>query len=157
MDRRFFVTGAVALVGGVGLGAGQFSGPAMAAEPAIYANSSTSVAINGADPVAYFTQSDLVYGQEAIFAEWEGAKWLFSSAENRDMFVANPEKYAPQYGGYCAFAMANNYVAPTVPEAWTVRNGKLYLNFSLSVRKRWLKDPDGFIARADKNWPGALG
>lgn len=153
MNRRFFVTGVAVFAGGV---VGQLPRAAMAAKPEIYANSSTGVAINRADTVAYFTQSDLVYGQDEIFAEWKGAKWLFASVENRDLFVANPDKYAPQYGGYCAFALAQNAIASSVPEAWTVHNGKLYLNYSLGVRRQWGTDPDGFIARADGNWPAVL-
>lgn len=153
IDRRRFV-------GLMGLGTlGSLAGvrSAFAATPEIYANSSTGVAINGFDSVAYFTQSAHVLGSADFTFEWKGAIWPFASAENLDMFAADPEKYAPQYGGYCAFALAHNAIATSAPEAWTVHKGKLYLNYSLSVREQWRTDPDGFIARADANWPGVLG
>ena len=126
------------------------------AEPLVYTNSSTGIAIHGYDPVAYFTQSAPVQGSAEFAAEWNGAPWHFSSAENRDLFLADPERYAPQYGGWCAFAMAQNAFATSIPEAWTVRDDKLYLNFSTGVRTQWLTDPAGFISRADAHWQGRL-
>ncbi len=117
---------------------------------------SDGVAINGYDPVAYFLEEDNIEGLAEFFYEWRGAKWLFSSAQNRDLFEASPEDYAPQYGGYCAFAMAFGSMATSDPAAWSVRNGKLYLNFSLSVRERWRQDPDKYIEMADANWPEVL-
>lgn len=152
-DRRNVLT----LLGAGSLGLMIGARPALAATPEIYTNSSTGVAINGFDSVAYFTQSAHVLGSADFTLEWKGATWQFASAENRDMFEAAPEKYAPQYGGYCAFALAHNAIATTAPEAWTVHNDKLYLNFSLGVRTSWRKDPDGYIAKADANWPGVLG
>lgn len=153
MQRRGFVIGAVA----AGIAIGLVPRAAFAAKPEVYANSSSGIAVNGADVVAYFTQSNLVYGVEDFSADWKGAKWLFASAENRDLFLGDPVKYAPQYGGYCAFALAHNAIATTVPEAWTVYEGKLYLNYSLGVRSQWQTDKDGFIAKADGYWPGVLG
>jgi len=114
------------------------------------------VAINGHDPVAYFTQATHVAGSEAISHDWMGARWLFGSAENRDRFAADPMSFAPQYGGYCAFAMAHGAIAKTDPDAWTVFEGKLYLNYDLSVRTRWKQDIPGNIAKADTHWPGIL-
>ncbi len=114
---------------------------------------SRGIAINGFDPVAYFTQGAPVEGVEEHSAMWKRSRWYFSSAENRALFVADPEKYAPQYGGYCAFAVSRGYTAPTVPEAWTVTDGKLYLNFSLGVRDIWSRDMQGNIVKADANWP----
>ena len=90
-------------------------------------------------------------------AQWKGAEWRFASAANRDLFSAEPEKYAPQFGGYCAFAVSLGYLAKGDPEAWTVHDGKLYLNYNKSVRKRWAKDIDGNIEKGDANWPAALG
>jgi YHS domain-containing protein len=110
------------------------------------------VAINQTDPVAYFTEGKPVPGLEEFAAKWDEAIWYFASAENRDRFLADPEALAPKYGGYCAFAMAFGSFADTVPEAWTILDGKLYLNQSLSVRKRWKTDPAGFIAKADAAW-----
>jgi len=148
MKRRAFF-GAAA-----GLALLMASAPAFAAKPEIFATN--GIAINGTDPVAYFTEGDYAYGDEAISAEWNGATWLFTSEEHRDLFLADPEKYAPQYGGYCAFALAHNAIATTVPEAWTIHNGKLYLNYSTGVRSQWQTDKDGFIEKADGFWPGVL-
>ena len=111
-------------------------------------------AIDGYDPVAYFTEQDAVPGDASHSHSWRGVNWHFSSAANRDLFAADPEAYAPQYGGYCAYAASNNSIAPTDPQAWTVHEGKLYLNYSKHVRKRWLEDVPGHIQRADTNWPG---
>ncbi|MGD1803851.1 YHS domain-containing (seleno)protein [Dapis sp. BLCC M126] len=113
------------------------------------------VAIRGTDPVAYFQVGQPVQGNKQFTHNWMGVNWWFSSAKNRDLFVASPEQYAPQYGGFCAFAVANGYTAPIVPEAWSIVEGRLYLNFSLRVRARWERDIPGNIARADENWPAA--
>ncbi len=128
----------------------------LAKTPAIYANSNTKIFNEGYDPVGYFTAGDKVPGSPKFTTDYKGAIIQFASAANRDLFLSDPEAYAPQYGGYCAFAMAHNAIATSVPEAWTVHNGKLYLNFSLGVRERWREDPDGYIAKADPNWPGIL-
>lgn len=112
------------------------------------------IAIDGSDTVAYFDGNGPVAGRADITADWDGAVWRFATAANRDRFLAEPTRWAPQYGGYCAFAMAQGYVAPTVPEAWTLDGGKLYLNFDLRVRDRWDQNRAGFIRQADANWPG---
>lgn len=125
-----------------------------AAEPQVF--SAGGAAINGFDPVAYFTDGRPVMGNEDITHVWNGAVFRFASEANRDTFAANPEAYAPQYGGYCAYAVAQGYTASTDPEAWTVHEGRLYLNFSTGVRRRWLRDVPGNIASADANWPGVL-
>jgi len=114
------------------------------------------IAIRGADPVAYFTEGQPVIGSSEFAYTWKGATWHFASAANRDRFAANPEQYAPQYGGYCAFAVANNYTASTIPEAWSIVDNKLYLNFDLRIRDRWERDIPGNIARGNANWPEAL-
>ena len=111
------------------------------------------VAIEGADPVAYFTERKYVPGAPQFAYDWEGASWLFASENNRDAFAENPEKYAPQYGGWCGYAAARGALAPIDPEAWTVYEGRLYLNFNKRVRARWQKDIPGEIARADAKWP----
>jgi len=128
--------------------------PAGAAE-AIYSNW-LGRAIGGYDPVAYFTDARAVEGKSAFTAKWMGANWRFTSAANRDLFVAAPDKYAPKYGGYCAYAVAQNSTAKIDPRAWTIVNGKLYLNYSLDIQKTWSADRDAYIADADKNWPGVL-
>ena len=126
-----------------------------AAEPPVYAED--GIAIDGTDPVAYFTQGEPVAGDPAIFSEWNGARVLFSSAEHKAMFDADPEKYAPAYGGYCAYALSEGYIASTVPEAWTIHEGRLFLNYSKRVRSRWLEDKESRIERGDANWPEVLG
>ena len=122
--------------------------------PSIFAED--SIAIRGTDPVAYFTQGRPVEGSTEFAYEWNGATWLFSSALNRARFISDPEAYAPQYGGYCAFAASEGNLASTVPEAWTIVDGKLYLNYSLEVQQLWLRDVPGNIAKANANWPGIL-
>lgn len=131
-----------------------FAPAAMAATPEIYAEG--GIAIDGTDAVAYFTEGKPVTGDEAFTHDYMGATWHFSSMENRDLFAADPEAYAPQYGGYCAFAVSRGGTASTVPEAWRIVDDKLYLNFSLKVQGFWLEDVPGNIAKADANWPGVL-
>lgn len=115
---------------------------------------SWGVAIRGTDPVAYFTEGRPVEGSSDFTADWNGAEWRFVSAENRDKFVATPEAYAPQYGGFCAWAVSQGYTASTDPDAWRIVDGKLYLNYSLGVQKQWEGDIPGNISKADVNWPG---
>lgn len=127
---------------------------ALAAEPRIFAEG--GIAINGTDPVAYFTQGAPVAGKPEFSAEYMGATWHFISAENRDRFRDAPEEFAPQFGGYCAYAAAKGYVAPTQPDAWTIYEDKLYLNANLRARELWSQDIPGHITRANANWPGIL-
>ena len=126
---------------------------AMAAKP-VYSGGKLRVAIKGYDPVAYFTQGVPVLGSKQHSLEYKGAKWLFSTAEHKALFEKNPERYEPQYGGYCAYAIAKNTTASIRPEFFTIHDGKLYLNYSQSVNKKWLKDKQGYIDKAEKNWPG---
>ena len=116
----------------------------------------TGVAIKGYDPVAYFTEKTAVKGDSDFEYEWSGAKWRFASSENLETFKSDPEKYAPRYGGYCAYGVANNYLVKIDPEAWTVYEGRLYLNYSLQVREQWKEDIPGNIRKADANWPAVL-
>lgn len=111
------------------------------------------VAIEGYDAVAYFTDGRPVEGSKAYTFEWHGATWRFASAEHRDLFVAAPEEYAPQYGGYCAWAVANGYTASIDPSAWKIHDGKLYLNYDKEVQQKWAADIPGNVAKADANWP----
>ncbi|MEM7523091.1 MAG: YHS domain-containing (seleno)protein [Pseudomonadota bacterium] len=129
-----------------------FSGAARA--DVIHQTSFGGVAIDGYDAVAYFTQSAAIEGDDAFESDWNGATWRFASAANKALFDADPEKYAPQYGGYCAYAAARNYIAGTDPEAWSVVDGKLYLNYSKGIRSSWESDVPGQIAQGDRNWPG---
>ncbi|MEM6306165.1 MAG: YHS domain-containing (seleno)protein [Pseudomonadota bacterium] len=112
------------------------------------------VALRGTDVVAYFTQGEAVAGSAAFAHDWAGVTWHFASAEHRDAFAADPETYAPQYGGYCAWAVAaKQQLFSTQPENWAVRDGKLYLNFNDAVQATWDEDPEGFIAQGDAAWP----
>lgn len=110
-------------------------------------------AIRGYDPVAYFTQNKPVQGSAEHKTEYRGSTFHFASKANRDAFAADPAKYAPQYGGYCAFGTAGGYKAAIDPAAFTLVDGKLYLNYNRDVQKQWSKDTAGFIVKADKNWP----
>jgi hypothetical protein len=114
------------------------------------------VALHGYDAVAYFTQGKAVAGSAQFEHTWSGARWRFASAANRDSFATAPEQYAPQFGGYCAWAVSRNYTADIDPEAFAVVNGKLYVNYSSFVQARWRLDRDANIAKGHANWPGLL-
>ena len=114
--------------------------------------SDESGAIRGYDPVAYHTEGKPVKGESRYTHSYNGAEWRFSSEENQRLFASNPERYAPQYGGFCAYGMSKGFVVQTDPNAWTIVDNKLFLNYSTGVRKTWLKDTDGNIAKADGHW-----
>jgi YHS domain-containing protein len=122
-----------------------------AQQPAVFAPEGR--AIRGYDPVAYFTDGKPLPGNPSLRYDWQGSTWTFASAKNRDAFRANPARYAPQYGGYCAYGVSRGYKAPIDPEVWTISEGKLYLNYSLKVRQDWDRDRTGHIRKADQNWP----
>ena len=109
-------------------------------------------AVSGYDTVAYFTEGKPIKGDKAIEAEWNNAKWLFSSAENKDLFLANPEKYAPAYDGHCAFAAGVNKKVSAKPTLWKIIDGRLFLNFSKAANNRWLENPESYIEDGDENW-----
>ena len=111
------------------------------------------LAIDGYDPVAYVTEQKPVKGLPEFHAEFLGSTFLFASALHREAFAADPAKYAPQYGGYCAYGMAKGYKAKIDPEAFSVVHDTLYLNYSEAVRTRWLSDVPGYIQQANTNWP----
>lgn len=130
------------------------AGPAFAAKAPIFQEN--GVAINGYDPVAYFTENAPVEGSKDHSVTYMGAMFLFASAENAALFESNPEQHAPQFGGYCAYAVSKGGTATTSPDAWTVYEGKLYLNFNKTVRSIWSEDIPGNIERANNNWPNVL-
>jgi len=101
----------------------------------------------GYDVVAYFTQAKSVEGKRDFSHKWNNAEWRFASA-------ANPDKYAPQYGGWCAWAVPQGYTASIDPQAWRIVDGKLYLNYSKSVQSQWVQDVPGNISKGNRNWPG---
>jgi YHS domain-containing protein len=111
------------------------------------------VAIRGYDPVAYFDQGEPVEGSAEHSLAWRGVTWHFASADHRSAFEQNPEKYAPAYGGYCAYAVAKDQLASIDPEAWKIVDGKLYLNYSKSIQNKWEKDIPGYLETAEMNWP----
>jgi len=111
------------------------------------------IAIRGYDPVAYFLVQKPVEGSDAYTLDWSGSKWKFISQANLDSFTLAPLKYAPQYGGYCAYGVSENHTSPTDPKAWTIVNDKLYLNYSLEVKEYWLKDTVSRIKTANEYWP----
>jgi YHS domain-containing protein len=113
----------------------------------------TGIAIQGYDPVAYFTDSKPLKGDARFSYAWRGATWQFASAEHRDLFAKDPEHYAPQFGGYCAYGVSENHAVDIDPEAWKIIEGKLYLNYSQRIKADFLKDPTARIQRADQNWP----
>ncbi|QUJ69515.1 YHS domain-containing protein (plasmid) [Photobacterium sp. GJ3] len=134
-----------------------FTSSAFAKEDPIYTSFFSDKALSGYDTVAYFTQGKAVEGQSQYQTRYMDADWYFSSQAHLDAFLADPEKYAPQYGGYCAWALgAKNTLAPGNPKHWTVHQGKLYLNYDASVRKQWLADRDALIQLADQRWPAVL-
>lgn len=130
---------------------------ALAKDKPIYTGLFSSVAVSGYDPVAYFTENKPVKGDAKFSTSWNGVQWQFSSAENRDKFIAAPERYAPQYGGYCAWAVSQGDTASADPQRWKIVGGKLYLNYDADVQKKWEADIPGLIQKADKNWPAVLG
>lgn len=150
LTRRALLSAALAAVPGTLL----MSRPALAATPRTFAEN--GLAIRGADPVAFFTQGAAVAGSADFELLWNGAMWRFASVENMERFMGNAYAYAPQYGGYCAFALSNGEISATVPEAWTIVDDKLYLKNSLAVRTIWSEDIPENIASADSHWPSVL-
>ncbi|MEQ9402429.1 MAG: YHS domain-containing (seleno)protein [Cyclobacteriaceae bacterium] len=118
--------------------------------------STNAGAIKGYDPVAYFTQGEAIEGDEKFSFEWKGAVWHFSSEENMNTFMEKPESYAPQFGGYCAWAVSQGYTYRTSPEAWKIVDGKLYLNYSVGVQKKWEANQTELIKSGEANWPKVL-
>jgi len=110
------------------------------------------LAIKGYDTVSYFKAGKAQQGIAAFSHQWHGMTWQFSSRENRDLFAASPEKYAPQYDGWCAWAMTESRLAVTDPEVWVIVEGKLYLNCSRDAYGKWSKDIPGHIKKADEIW-----
>jgi len=131
--------------------------PAFAAKPPVYTAPLSDAAAGGYDVVAYFTQGAPAKGDKAYSTTWKGATWQFASAGNLAKFKANPAAYAPQYGGYCAWAVAQGYTAKGDPRNWKIVGGKLYLNYNADVQSKWNKDIPGFIAKGDRSWPSVLG
>ena len=111
------------------------------------------IAIHGYDPVAYFLGGKPLPGKAELAYQWSGATWLFSSADNRQTFIENPQRYAPQFGGFCAYAASYGQFADVDPQAWSIVNGKLYLNYNLRVRQIWRPRAAEFNGDAEQLWP----
>ncbi len=150
MNRRSFLKFAAVAVASAALPLPAFAGKAQ-----VFTGIVDGVAVGGFDAVSYFTGVP-IEGKSDIKTDWNGAEWRFATAANKAAFIANPEKYAPQYGGYCAFAVSKGATAKGDPQAWTVVNDKLYLNFSQGVREQWRSDITGNVSAADVNWPKVL-
>lgn len=141
-----------------------FIAPALFAAPpintlekeGIFGYEHNGIAIRGYDTVAYFTESKPVEGSDDFVMEWQDATWRFSSQENLDLFAADPERYAPQYGGYCAYGVAGGSLVKIEPENWTIVDDKLYLNYNDKLQARWEKDIPNFIAEADGKFEALL-
>ena len=133
---------------------GAAAAPALAGSRAEAINKDGSgVAIKGYDPVAYFTDGKPVKGSPSYTYRWMGAVWQFAGAGHRDEFARTPEKYAPQYGGYCAYGVSQKHTVSIDPEAWSIVDGKLYLNYSQGVKKTWSQAIPKYVEDADRNWP----
>ncbi len=149
LNRRMFLMSAAAVPAALSTAL-----PAFAATPEVFAVK--GLAIRGYDPVAYFRQSKPVKGKSEFSMTWKGAEWRFANATNLADFRANPAAFEPQYGGYCAYAVANGYTAKTEANAWSVHKGKLYLNFNRTIRARWAISKDRYVRQGDANWPSVL-
>jgi len=130
-----------------------FTSASQAADDPIYTSYLSNAAVQGYDPITYFTDGAPKKGLDQFSTQYQGADFYFSSQKNLDLFKANPTAYAPQYGGYCAWAVAQGYTAKGDAKHWRIVDGKLYLNYSESVQKSWAEDIAGNINKADNNWP----
>ncbi|WP_420550280.1 YHS domain-containing (seleno)protein [Litorivicinus lipolyticus] len=129
---------------------------AAAATDPVYTSRFSNNALGGYDAVSYHAGSPPQRGDTAFSHDYMGATWLFANAANRMAFAASPAQYAPQYGGYCAWAAAQGYTASGDPMQYSVVDGRLFLNYNASVKRNWEADIPGFIKAADANWPGLL-
>lgn len=128
------------------------SNTALAGLAPVYTSFLSNNAVGGYDTVEYFKQNKAIKGKNEFQTEWKDTIWLFSSKKNLNAFLKSPEKYAPQYGGYCAWAIAHGYDARGDPLVFSIVNDKLYLNYNRDVQKQWEKNIPRFIKNADKNW-----
>ncbi|WP_419909028.1 YHS domain-containing (seleno)protein [Hoeflea sp.] len=130
--------------------------PAAVFAQEIYTRGGSTLALEGYDAVSYFVAGKPVAGRGDFTSNYKGAVWRFSSADNKRAFDANPRKYAPQYGGHCAWGTARGYLVRGDPNVWRIVNGKLYLNYNRSVQNNWDRDISGYISKANGNWPAVL-
>jgi hypothetical protein len=116
-------------------------------------NATRGVALGGYDVVAYFEEGKAVKGSAAFAHPWQGVTWQFATEARRSAFAAAPERFAPQFGGYCAYGVSRGYAVDIDPDAWAIEGGKLYLNYSKSVQRTWNQDRAGYITKAEAQWP----
>jgi len=129
---------------------------ALASEPPVYTGLLSNTGAGGYDTVSYFEAEKPVKGSSDFTTQYRGATWRFASAENLARFKDNPDRYAPAYGGYCAWAVSQGYLAKGDPKHWSIKQGKLYLNYNQPVQDTWLQSPEAFVQKADENWPRVL-
>jgi len=130
--------------------------PAMAQTKKLLNVDKKGIAIQGYDPVAFFTQNKPVKGKAEFSSEFNGARYLFASAEDKATFDANPAKYEPQFGGFCAYGVSQGHAAPIKVEAFQIVNGRLLMQYDLDVLKEFQKDTQGNLKKADQSWPGVV-
>lgn len=138
------------------IGAAFAADPINTLEKSLFKYKPNGIAIRGYDTVAYFTQGKPVMGNSEHVTEWMGATWQFASQKNLNSFIENPESYAPQYGGYCAYGVSQGYLVKIEPDQWTIVDNKLYLNYDEDVQDKWVKDIPAFITKADEAITGLL-
>jgi len=151
LDRRTFIHLAVAAFATASIA--RVRAQADTPQPVNTLGSSDGVAIRGYDPVAYFRNGGPRLGKPELSVRHGGAVWRFASAEHKALFEADPERYLPAYGGFCAYGTSRGYLVKIEPEAWSIVDGRLYLNYDLGVRETWTRRTKTYIARADGNWP----
>jgi YHS domain-containing protein len=130
--------------------------PSLAGAKSLLNVDKTGLGLKGYDPVAYFTENRPVKGNPQFVSNYNGARYQFASAANKAVFDANPGKYEPQFGGYCAYAASEGHTAKIEPQAFEILNGRLLLQYDLDVREMFNKDPQGRLKKADTNWPGLV-
>lgn len=140
----------------IGLSGAAFAAPAHADKAPIYTGTFSNEAVQGHDVVAYFTEGKPVKGSKDFSSEYQGATFRFASQDNLDTFLSDPEKYAPQYGGYCAWAVAEGKTAKGDADHWKIVDGKLYLNYNKKIQETWEQDIPSYINQANTNWPEVL-
>lgn len=128
---------------------------ALAEKAPIHTGLFSNTALGGYDAVSFF-EGTPVAGDKAYTLKWMGADFRFASQDNLEAFKADPERYVPQYGGYCAWAVSQGYTAKGDPKHWKIVDGKLYLNYNGDIQKKWETDISGHIKTADENWPDVL-
>ena len=148
LDRRAFIHFAAAALAAV-----RGEAQADTLQPINTLGSSDGVAIRGYDPVAYFREGGPQLGKPEFSVRHGGAVWRFATAEHKALFEADPQRYLPAYGGFCAYGTSRGYLVKIEPDAWSIVDGRLYLNYDLGVRETWARRTKTYIARADGNWP----